>query len=133
LIITFDLRPIVIKRAAIGNIQELEHLMRRKVNDEEFNKIMGIAIIMTAMMLHPTPALAVYQKGDIMRKAQPIIDVLKDAAEPVAYGMYIWSFIEYILGKRGEAKDRMKGTTWGFIGIQVLPWFFNIIKSVGEF
>ena len=93
----------------------------------------NIAVIVTLgayMLLGADPALA-YKKGEIMAKAQPIIDLMKDAAEPIGYGCYIWGFIKYMLGQRGEGIQLIKGTTWAFIGIQVIPWLMSIIKSIG--
>ena len=131
--ITLDLRPSKAKRAAIGTIQDLEYSFKRRAAKGD---IAGMAVIITCLAIaaagHPTPVYAAYHKGDIMKKAQPLIDVLKDVAEPVAYGCYIWAFIRYILNQRGEAKEMIKATTWGYSGIQILPLLFGIIKGLGD-
>lgn len=101
---------------------------RCKVRDNMINAAIIAAII---SINEPNIALA-YTKGEILTKSQPIITLLKDFAEPLAYGCYIWAFIRYILGQRPEAIQMFKSTTWGFVGIQVLPWIFSIIKSVGD-
>ena len=79
---------------------------------------------------HPALALA-YAKGEIIAKAQPILSVLQDASVPVAEGMFVWSLIRYMLGQRGEAMQMLKGTAWGLIGIQTMPWVIGIIRSIG--
>jgi hypothetical protein len=104
---------------------------RGRARQERTARAASIALVMAAMMATGTPAWA-YQQGDIMRKAQPIIDLLRDVAEPIAYGCYLWAFIRYILGQRAEATRMAKDTTWGFIGIQILPWLFDIIKGIGQ-
>jgi len=90
-----------------------------------------LALVVSTQLLVGDPAWA-YQRGEIAVKAQPIIDVIRDVAEPIAYGCYLWALIRYLMGQRGESVQMMKSTTWGFIGIQMLPWFFSIIKSIGD-
>jgi hypothetical protein len=132
LILTVDLRPQTIKRQAVGTIQDLEYSFKRAAARGDLTRM---AIIITTAVLYnaaagPAAAYA-YTPGEIGRKAQPIIDLLKDAATPIAYGCYIWAFIRYILGQRAEAKEMLKAITWGFVGIQILPWLFGIISGVG--
>jgi hypothetical protein len=73
-----------------------------------------------------------YEKGQIMQAAQPIIDILQDVAEPVAYGMMLWGFIKIIMNQQGEGLDIIKKAGWGYVFIQLLPWLFGIIKSIGK-
>jgi hypothetical protein len=104
----------------------------RKARDLARVDHIALAALVTVALVTPETALAAYQKGSLMKKAQPIIDLLKDASEPLAYGAYIWAFIRYILGQRAEAKSMFTSITWGFCGIQILPWIFDIVKSLGE-
>lgn len=130
--IIIDLRKEKLAQAVTSGIQEGYHSFHHKlVRGELRETCVSIATIVTlATLLNPSPAMA-YEAGTIMKKAQPIIQVLKDASEPLAYGMYIWAFIKYMQGQRGEAKELLKAVTWGFIAIQCLPWFFDIVKGIG--
>ena len=130
-IIAIDLRPEKLAEKTTGVIQEVAHSLHRKaVRGELKERCKAIAVTAAIATLTPASVFA-YVPGTIMIKAQPIIQVLKDAAEPLAYGMYIWSAIKYIQGQRGEAKEIFKAVTFGFIAIQLLPWAFDIVKSVG--
>lgn len=75
--------------------------------------------------LYSTPTAHAYTPGLVRQKAQPIIDLLREAAEPIAYGMYIWSGIKFIMGRKADARETFKGTTYGLVGIKMLPWFFD--------
>ncbi len=117
--LTLDLTSTHLKR-------KLEGLGKRA---PEAGAILALAV--TTQLISGDPLWA-YQRGEIAVKAQPIIDLIRDVAEPIAYGCYLWALIRYLMGQRGEAVQMMKNTTWGFIGIQMLPWFFSIIKSIGD-
>lgn len=127
-----DLRKEKLTQVVTGGIQESLHSFNRKLVSGELRiTCASIAASATlAVLMSPSPVIA-YEAGTIMKKAQPIIQVLKDASEPLAYGMYIWAFIKYMQGQRGEAKELLKAVTWGFIAIQCLPWFFDIVKGIG--
>lgn len=90
-----------------------------------------LGIVSLVLLMPETAHAAGYVPGTIRAKAQPIIDLLKEASEPIAYGMYIWSGIKFILGHKAEAKDMVKGATYGVVGIKLIPWFFDILNSVG--
>jgi hypothetical protein len=103
------------------------------INKRDFvHTTVDVAVLSTLLIVSDAPTVLAYQKGEILAKSQPIITLLKDFAEPLAYGCYIWAMIRYILGQRPEAIQMFKSVTWGFIGIQILPWIFGIIKSVGD-
>jgi hypothetical protein len=105
---------------------------KKKRHQKIFAQIGTIAAV-TACWSIGSPAMALaYKKGEVAVKAQPIIDLLKDVAEPVAYGCYVYAFIRYMLGQEAEAKRMLRGTTWALLGINLLPWLFNIIKSIGD-
>jgi hypothetical protein len=132
-IMVIDLRPEIISQKAVAGIQEQLHSIRRAYHDGKLtDAALRVSIIAALSTIHPHSAFAAYQKGTIMIKAQPIIDILKDVAEPLGYGMYIWAAIRYIQGQRGEAKEIAKGVTWGLIAIYMLPMFFDIIQGIGD-
>ena len=127
-----DLRIEKLAQVVTNGIQDSYHSINRKRISGELQKncVSIAASVALTSLLAPSSAMA-YVPGTIMTKAQPIIQVLKDASEPLAYGMYIWAFIKYMQGQRGEAKELIKTVTWGFVAIQCLPWFFDIIKGIG--
>lgn len=130
-ITVIDLRPQKLAHKTTGLIQEGIHSLRRRSSRGELkDTVTAIAVTAAFALLTPDSVLA-YEPGTIMKKAEPVIQVLKDVAEPLAYGMYIWAAIKYIQGQRGESKEIFKAVTLGFIAIQLLPWAFDIVKSVG--
>ncbi len=95
-------------------------------------KPLGIAGFTVLGMVEPHNAYAAgYVPGTIKAKAQPIIDLMKEAAEPISYACFIWGFVKYMLGHKADAKETWKGATYGLVGIKLLPWFFDILNSVG--
>jgi hypothetical protein len=91
--------------------------------------IVGTAVLLS---IEPNQAFAAgYVPGTIRAKAEPIINLMKEAAEPISYGCFIWGFIKYMLGHKADAKETWKGSAYGLVGIKLLPWFFDILNSVG--
>lgn len=68
--------------------------------------------------------------GPISESVQPIVDILKDLAEPVAYGFMIKGFLSLMAGNEHEGKKTIKYAISGYLGIQLIPKIFNIIKNL---
>lgn len=68
--------------------------------------------------------------GPIGESVQPLIDVLKDLAEPVSYGFMVKGFLQIMAGGEHEGKKTIKYALGGFLGIQLIPKFFGIIKGL---
>ena len=95
-------------------------------------KPLGILGFTILGMVEPQEAFAAgFVKGTIRAKAKPIIDMLSEAAEPIGQGMYVWAAIKYILGHKAESKDMAKGATFGLVAIKLVPWWLNLLNSVG--
>lgn len=78
-----------------------------------------------------TQAVMKYQPGQIMEAVRPIILILQEVAEPVAYGMMLWGLIKVIMGQQADGLNVIKTAGWGFVFVRLLPWFFGIIKGIG--
>jgi hypothetical protein len=100
------------------------------VNLRRLRKPIALATA-TILTMPSTVYAAPYVKGTIIKKAEPIIELMKEAVEPIAYGVMIWSLVLFMLGHKAEAKDKVKGVLYGVVGIKLLPWFFDILNSVG--
>lgn len=68
--------------------------------------------------------------GTVTQSLQPLVDVLKDLAEPVSYGFMIKGFMKIMAGEEHEGMKVIKGAIGGYIGIQWIPYIFNIIKNI---
>lgn len=68
--------------------------------------------------------------GSVTESLQPLVDVLKDLAEPVSYGFMIKGFMKIMAGEEHEGMKVIKGAIGGYVGIQWIPYIFNIIKSI---
>lgn len=66
----------------------------------------------------------------ISESVQPIIQVLKDLAEPIAYGFMIKGFMQIIAGDEHEGMKTIKYSIGGYVGIQWIPSIFNLIKGI---
>ena len=62
--------------------------------------------------------------GPIANGVQPLLDVLKDLAEPFSYAF---------MGNEHEGKKTIKYAIGGYIGIQFIPQIFSLIKSLKIF
>jgi len=68
--------------------------------------------------------------GPISNAVQPIVNVLKDLAEPVAYGFMIKGFLQLMSGNESGGTKTIKWAIGGFIGIQWIPNILKIIKDI---
>lgn len=68
--------------------------------------------------------------GSIAEGVQPLVEVIKDLAEPVAYGFMVKGFLSIMAGNEHEGKKSIKYALGGYVGIQLIPNFFNIIKGL---
>jgi hypothetical protein len=68
--------------------------------------------------------------GSVTQSLQPLVDVLKDLAEPVSYGFMVKGFMKIMAGEENEGMKTIKGAIGGFIGIQWIPYIFKIIKDI---
>jgi hypothetical protein len=66
----------------------------------------------------------------ITKSVQPLIDVLKDLAEPVAYGFMIKGFMKIMAGDEHEGMKTIKYSLGGYMGIQWIPAIFRLIKGI---
>lgn len=80
----------------------------------------------TCATLAPVPAQAV----SISQSVEPVIEILKDLAEPVSYGFMIKGFMKLMAGQEHEGLKIIKCSICGYIGIQWIPMIFSIIKSI---
>jgi hypothetical protein len=69
---------------------------------------------------------------DVSTKFNPILDVLRQLARPVAQGTLIYAGILFILGQKHKSWQFMRGTFVGYILIQWAPMFMDIIDSIGK-
>lgn len=93
---------------------------------------LGTIAAMSVLLAIPSTCHAGgYVPGTIRTKAQPIIDLMVEASEPISYACFIWGFVKYMLGHKADAKETWKGSAYGLIGIKLLPWLFDILNSVG--
>lgn len=61
---------------------------------------------------------------------KPLIDVLKDLAEPVSYGFMIKGFMKVMSGDEHEGLKTVKYAIGGYLGVQWIPSIFKIIKGI---
>lgn len=72
----------------------------------------------------------VVHAGTVTESLQPLVEILKDLAEPVSYGFMVKGFMKIMAGEEHEGMKTIKGAIGGFIGIQWIPYIFKIIKNI---
>jgi hypothetical protein len=110
--------------------------LRVKNDKATYHEITGSDILKATLpvavnistMLTPTKA---YAAEPLSGALKPIIDVLKDLAEPVSYAFMIQGFIQMMAGNSEKGKKTIKNAIIGFIGVQWIPWIFSIIRGIG--
>ena len=91
----------------------------------------GTSIIMaTAIAASGCDTALAYTPGQIIQRSEPIIAMIRELADPVAYGTLTWACIRYMLHQRGEAIDMIKSVAWGYALIQLSPTAMNILKEI---
>ena len=68
--------------------------------------------------------------GPIASGMQPLLDVLKDLAEPFSYAFMVKGFLSMMAGNEHEGKKTIKYAIGGYVGIQFIPQIFDLIKSL---
>lgn len=71
--------------------------------------------------------------GPIASGMQPLLDVLKDLAEPFSYAFMVKGFLSMMAGNEHEGKKTIKYAIGGYVGIQFIPQIFDLIKSLKLF
>ena len=71
--------------------------------------------------------------GPIASGMQPLLDVLKDLAEPFSYAFMVKGFLSMMAGNEHEGKKTIKYAIGGYVGIQFIPQIFKLIKDLKLF
>ncbi len=98
--------------------------------DIDVDKVLVKAGITAIIFAHGINGGTIYAKT-ISEGLQPLVDVLKDLAEPISYGFMVKGFLKIMAGEEHEGLKTIKGAIGGFIGIQWIPQIFKIIKGIG--
>lgn len=68
----------------------------------------------------------------VERAFSPLIELIRDIANPICYVMFIIGFIYVMIGRAHEGFRRMQYAAFGYIGVQLAPGLMKIIKQVGS-
>ena len=71
--------------------------------------------------------------GPIASGMQPLLDVLKDLAEPFSYAFMVKGVLIMMAGNEHEGKKTIKYAIGGYVGIQFIPQIFKLIKDLKLF
>lgn len=98
--------------------------------DIDVNKTLVKAGVIGLVFMEGINGGTIYAKT-ISEGLQPLVDVLKDLAEPISYGFMVKGFLKIMAGEEHEGIKTIKEAIGGFIGIQWIPQIFKIIKGIG--
>jgi hypothetical protein len=101
-----------------------------KVSDIETlqSRFLEVGIPVTFVLLTQNH---VHAAANVKQAMKPIIDTLKDLAEPVTYAFMIFGGLKYASGHSAEGGKIIKNAIGGYILVQWIPWIFSIIRQVG--
>ena len=70
--------------------------------------------------------------GSAVNKAlQPLIDVLKELAKPIAGVMVTWGCLRYMIGQKEGGIEAIQQAAIGYILVMLSPVILNLITGVG--
>jgi hypothetical protein len=102
-----------------------------KVKEYDINveKCLAKAGMITVTIISVFSGQIVYA-GTIAESLAPLIDVIKDLAEPVSYGFMIKGFMSVMSGDEQRGFKTIKNAAGGFLGIQFIPQIFKILRGI---
>ncbi len=100
-----------------------------KEYDIKVEKCLAQAGMVTVVVFNVFSGQVVYA-GTIAESLTPLIDVIKDLAEPVSYGFMIKGFMSIMSGDEQKGTKTIKNAVGGFVGIQFIPQIFKILKGI---
>lgn len=90
-----------------------------------------LACLASVMFFVPTTIYAAPGNFSVERAFTPLIELIRDIANPICYVMFIIGFIYVMIGRAHEGFRRMQYASFGYIGVQLAPGLMKIIKQVG--
>lgn len=90
------------------------------------------AIAQATSEVIPVIAPGVDALGSTVNKAlQPLIDVLKELAKPIAGVMVTWGCLRYMIGQKEQGLEVIQQAAIGYILVMLSPIIINLITGVG--
>jgi len=103
------------------------------IDTELTKKDMAMLSVLVATTMLVSPIQAMAASSDITEKvtkaSQPIKDLLIGVADPVCYIVFTWGLLEAMLGKGASGLTRMKYAAIGYMGMNWLPVFMEIMRN----
>lgn len=89
------------------------------------------ALVATATLASNHYALAASTDitAKVQKASQPLKDLLLGAADPVCYLVFVWGLLETMLGKGSSGLTRMKYAALGYMGMNWMPVFMDIMRN----
>lgn len=110
-------------------VRENKKVREIDINQQDIEKaLVKVAVIGVTVHTGFSPTIA--NASTVTESVQPIINVLKDLAEPVSYGFMIKGFMKVMAGEEHEGMKVIKGAVGGYVGIQWIPMIFKLIKNI---
>lgn len=89
------------------------------------------ALVTAATIMNPSDVMAASAdiSDKVERASKPIKDLLIGLADPVCYIVFTWGLLEAMLGKGASGLTRMKYASLGYMGMNWLPVFMQIMRD----
>ena len=110
-------------------VKENKKVKGINITSQDIEKVIVQTSLMSIVICEGLDGGAV-QASSVTESVQPIINVLKDLAEPVSYGFMIKGFMKIMAGEEHEGMKIIKGAIGGYVGIQWIPMIFSLIKNI---
>lgn len=106
---------LVIIKSKKGEVQEIV------VDDKKIIELGLGTILISSKVVYANP----------MTKALfPLIKMLQDLSEPVAYGFMVKGFLQMMAGDDHVGQKTIKSAVSGYLGIKLIPKVFEIIRGL---
>lgn len=89
----------------------------------------AVAAVLMTLTANPAMAAGADITNRVARASKPIKDLLLGIADPVCYIVFCWGLLEAMLGKGASGLQRMKYAALGYVGLNWLPVFMEILRG----
>ena len=95
----------------------------------DYKKVQKAAIATIALTTNTMPVLAA-ETVNIGDAFDPIIEVITDLVDPVAYASFVKGGLMFMIGNEHEGKKAMGNTVKGYLVIKFIPQILDLLSKV---
>lgn len=102
---------------------------KNKLIEIDSKKVQKAAIATIALTTNTMPVLAA-ETVNVGEAFDPIIQVITDLADPLAYACFVKSGLMFMIGNEHEGKKAMGNTLKGYLIVKFVPQILDLLSKV---